>query len=116
MTVLHKAVQAFGCFLTSGNSVNGELRTGKHITANENILLSGLIGQLVSHGIYSPEEFHLGVLQQVFKDDGLTDGEDDHVGIKGNQFVLVIFGIEAFFLVEHRGAFLEDDAAYLIRA
>ena len=114
MAMLHIAVQRFGTLLASGDGVDGELRTGEAVTAHEDVLFGGLVGQLVGHGIDAAHELHFRVLEQILEDDRLTDGEDDQVGIQRNRFFLIVLRRETVIFVIHGGAFLEDDADNLV--
>ena len=113
VAMLHEAVQALCRLLSSRDCVNGELGPREHISSDEDIGFCCLIGQFVGHWIDSTEEFHLSIFQQFLQDYGLADGENHHIGLKGDQFVLVVFGSELMLSVEYGGAFLEGNAADL---
>ena len=116
VTVLHVAVQALGSLVASRNGINGKLRSSIAVTAHEDILFGSLVGQLVGYGIYATEELDFGVLQQVFQDDGLTDGKDNCVSFQFDGLILIILWGESVFCVIHRCAFLEDNASNLVVA
>ena len=111
MSVLHKAVQTLCGLLACGNGINGELGTREDVATYEDVFFSCLIRQFVGNGIHASEELYLGVLEQIFQNDGLSNGEDNHVGIQRNQFIFVVLWIETMFGIIDRGAFLEDNAA-----
>ena len=116
MSVLYIAMNGLSSFLAGGNGVNGEFRPCIDVSAHEDVFLCGLVCKLVCNGINSTEELNLGVLEKVLEDHCLADGKDDHIGVKRNQFSVVIGRGEASVLVIYGGAFLEDDALYLVRA
>ena len=111
--MLHEAVQGLGGLLAGGDGVDGELRAGVHVAAHEDVGLRRLVGELVGHGVHAAEELHLRILEQVLQHHGLADGEDDLVGLEGNELILIIFRGEPLVLVEHGGALLEHDAGDL---
>ena len=81
MTVLHIAMQALRRLFARCDGVDGELRSGEHISSHEDVGLGCLVGQFVCNRIDTAHELHFGIFEQVFENDGLADGEDNQVSL-----------------------------------
>ena len=110
---LDEAVDGDSTLAACGDSINGELGAGVHITAHEDVGLVGLIGEAVGHSAVAATQCHLGACQQVAPLDALTDGEEHVLTLHRHGVVLVIGGAEATLSIPNAYAALKDDAAYL---
>ena len=90
MAVLHEAVQGFGGLLAGCNGIDGELRAGEAVSADEDVLLGALQGELVCDRAVSSAELDLAALEQGSVLNGLAYCEDNHIRIEGKQLLLII--------------------------
>ena len=116
VTALHEAVQGLRSLLAGGNGVNRKLGTGEDVAAHKDVRLCRLVGEFVGNGIHTTEKFHLGVLEKVFQDNRLADGENHQIRLKGDGLRFVVLRGKLVLCVEYGSAFFEDDAAHLVRA
>ena len=113
MSVLYVAMQTLRCFFTGCDGIDGKLRTGEHIAADEDVGLSGLISQFVGNRINTTDELHLGIFQQVFQYHRLTDSKDHKICLQRKSLVLVERRCKTVLLVKDRHAFFEGDSFHL---
>ena len=107
MSVLYIAMQTLRCFFTGCDCIDGKLRTGEHIAADEDVGLGRLVGQFVSNRINTTDELHLGIFQQVFQYHRLTDSKDHKICLQRKSLVLVERRCKLMFCIEDRGTTLE---------
>ena len=93
------------------DGVDGEFRSCIHVSAHENIRLSGLIGQLIRHDGRAIEG-HVLALQQIAPDASLAYRENHAVTINPDGLIFVIGRREAALCVLDRGTLLKDDTGH----
>lgn len=90
MTVLNISVERFGGFMACRNCVYGKLRTGVDISADEDILLSRLISELVGNGIIAVPIFNLCSVKEAAPFYRLTDSKDNLSRRNGYCLILIV--------------------------
>lgn len=87
-------MQGFCRVVACRDGVDGEFRTCIHVSAHEDIRLSGLIGQLIRHDGRTVEG-HVLALQQIAPDASLAYRENQAVTINPDGLIFVIGRREA---------------------
>ena len=102
MTVLHVTVQRLSSLVSLCNGVDGKLRSRKYVTADEDILLSRLIGQGVRYRSVASTKFNLAAFEQIAPYDSLTYGKDNVVASNCLSFLLIVYRIKSIIFIKYR--------------
>ena len=82
LAVLNEAVQGLGAFAAGGNRVDGKLRAGVDVAADEDIVLLGLVGDGIGNGVALLAGLQLADVQ-LAPVDALADGGEHGIDLDG---------------------------------
>jgi len=98
---VHKAVDGHGALTAGGNGVDGVLRAGGAVAANEDVGLGRLEGDVVALDDSAVRSLGRGALEQIAVLGSLADGDIDAGAGDGHGLLLVVYGMEPAGLVSH---------------
>ncbi|MPN03134.1 hypothetical protein SDC9_150357 [bioreactor metagenome] len=107
---MHKAVDRDCRLFARRNGVDGKLRARIAVSAGEDILLRGLVGESVRLKRAVAVGYDFAPREQIAPEDALPDGDQHVIGGDGDGFARVKLRREAALRVKHAGAALEHHA------